>query len=131
MSRPRPDRMRRQVLALKGTRQSLLPNGRLSDAGFTRQEQGARAGRDRVQEAMKDRELGLAPDDVTGQRRSPRVGGPQDCRDSGSEPCRPVTARSRLPAMYRMCTESAFQGSSRSLSSSPILGLRLTPFVDY
>jgi len=62
----------RPVAALEGSRQSLLPNGRLPDAGITRQKQGARAGRDRVQEAMEDRELGLAPDDVTGQRRSPR-----------------------------------------------------------
>jgi hypothetical protein len=48
-------------------RQPLLPHGGLADAGISRQEHGARPGRDRVQEAMEDRELRLAPDDVTGQ----------------------------------------------------------------
>jgi hypothetical protein len=58
---------------------------------------------------MEDRELGLAPDDVTGQRRS-RVGGRLDSKDGGSEPCRPVEAQSHVPAVYQMCTESDFYG---------------------
>jgi len=59
---------------------------------------------------MEDRELGLAPDDVTGQRRSPRVGGPQDCRDGGSDPCRP----SRPGAVCRPCTKCVPSQPSKS-----------------
>jgi len=53
------------VAAVAATREAPLPDGRLPDAGITRQQQGARAGRDRVEEPIEDRELRLASDDVT------------------------------------------------------------------
>ena len=61
----------RAVAPSQGARQAHPPNGGLPDAGFTEQEQGTRAGRERVQQAIEDRELGLAPDDVFGQRTFP------------------------------------------------------------
>ena len=99
-SPPQPGRMRACGSPVAAHSPGLPSIRWFPDAGFTEQEQGTRAGRERVQEAMKDRELGLAPDDVTGQRRSPRVGGPKDCRDGGS-PCRP----SRPGAVCRACTK--------------------------
>ena len=55
---------------------------------------------------MEDRELGLAPDDVTGQHALPAFGGCQDSKDGGPEPCRPVVGPEpsggvRRPARYR------------------------------
>jgi hypothetical protein len=80
------DARERPVAALERSCESRLPNGRLPDAGVARHEEGTRPGRDRVQEAMKDRDLGLAPDDVTGQRPPPRCSGLRDSRDATSEP---------------------------------------------
>ena len=75
-TRLRLDRTARErpVPALSGTVQAFPPHGGLPDPGFTGEEQRSRAGRESVEEAIEDRELGLAPDDVAGHQRPSTVG---------------------------------------------------------
>ena len=75
-ARLRLDRAAREraVAPKLSTRQPLLPHGGLPDAGITRQEQGARPSGDRVEEAVEDREFGLASDDITGHSVPPVSG---------------------------------------------------------
>jgi hypothetical protein len=72
---------------------------------------------------MEDRELGLTLDDVTGQKGLPCVGGRQDSKDGGSEPCRPVQARvvDRPPHPGRLSPELR-ETFSRSGSSPSAAG---------
>ena len=61
----------RPVLALEGSRQPWLPRSVFPMPGSPDRRRALGPVGIRIQESVEDRELGLAPDDVTGQTRSP------------------------------------------------------------